>query len=94
MSTVAQDRKQINVRVPTQVADLLTEKVASEKRAGRKVTKDQLVADAITAAYGHSIYDDDGWLPVFEGKWIAPIDGHSNSEMLDYLDRTEAEGLA
>jgi len=49
----------LTVRVPTRVANLLTERVASERRLGHKVTKSQLVTQAIIAWCGNHSHDTD-----------------------------------
>ena len=89
MPTLAADKKQLNVRVDRHAAELLDAQIARAKRAGRRVSKEKLVSDAIVAAYGGE--PEHGWLPVFESRWVAPAEtATSNAAMLDWLERTEA----
>ena len=89
MTATVVPRTQISVRVDQHVVDLLNAKIAQEKRNGRRVTKEKLVTDAITAAYDQP---EHGWLPVSKSEWIAPVDLCSNAALLDFLDETETEG--
>jgi len=89
MPTLAPDKTQLNVRVDRRAAELLDARVAQAKRAGRRISKEKLVSDAIIAAYGEA---EHGWLPVFECRWVAPPEAAtSNSVLLDWLEQTEAD---
>jgi hypothetical protein len=88
MPTQAEDKEQLNARVDRSVMRLLDRQLARERRAGRKVTKERLVADAIVAAYQEPT--DADWLPVHRGVFTAELDPGSNSALLDFADQAEA----
>jgi hypothetical protein len=91
MPTQTKPRTQLSVRVDQRVIDMLNDRIAREKRSGRRVTKEQLVSDAITGTYGDAEAEH-GWLPTLDSKFIGPPEIlESNSAMLDFLDKTEAE---
>ena len=91
MSTLTSEKRQLNVRVDRRAAELLEARVAQAKRAGRRVTKEKLVSDAIVAAYDQE-HDDLIWLPVCHGTWNAPPEAAtSNAALWDWIEQVEAE---
>ncbi|MCL2317107.1 MAG: hypothetical protein FWC46_08510 [Actinomycetia bacterium] len=90
MTTLSHDKVQLNVRVEPRVVGLLDARIAQARRSGRRVTKEQLVSDAITTAYEQE--PKHGWLPVVHGgTWNAPPETlTSNAALLDWLDEQEA----
>ena len=86
MSVMTEEKRMLNVRVDEQVMRRLDDQLAQARRAGRKMTKERLVADAIMLAYpGREVA-----LPVHEAVWAADIDPRSNTALLDLLDDIEA----
>ena len=86
MSVPTAEKRMLNVRVDEQVMRRLDEELAQARRAGRKVTKERLVADAIMLAYP----DGADSLPVHQAVWKATTDPRSNTALLDLLDDLEA----
>jgi len=85
MVPVTTRKRMLNVRVDEQVMERLDEEIAQARRAGRKVTKERLVADAITRVYPGR----DTSLPVHQAEWVAPVDPRSTRALLDFLDDSE-----
>ena len=84
MSTPVRDKVQISVRLDRRVAELLDARVAQARRGGHRIAKEQLVSDAITAAYGDQRRR--GWLPAHQGSWNPHVDPASTTALLDWLD--------
>ena len=87
MAAVASPKVQLSVRVDQRVMSLLDAQVVNARRRGRRVTKEELVSDAILSAYPGSGETD--WLPVHTADWTAQIDPRSNTALLDFLDSSE-----
>jgi hypothetical protein len=81
---------QLSLRVDQQVARLLDAKVVQARRAGRRVTKERLVSDAVLAAYPDPAGAGDDWLPVHRGEFTAEVDPRSTTALLDLVDGAEA----
>lgn len=80
-------KRMLNVRVDEQVMTRLDEELTQARRTGKKVTKERLVVDAIMRVYPPV---DEG-LPVHQAAWMAQIDPHSTTALLDFLDSAEEE---
>ncbi|MDR0416807.1 MAG: hypothetical protein LBH76_05745 [Propionibacteriaceae bacterium] len=88
MPSPSLDKVQLSVRVDEQVARRLDAKVAQARQAGRRVTKERLVSDAIMAAYPDNA--GDSWLPVHQAAFAVDVDPRSTTALLDLLDDLEA----
>jgi hypothetical protein len=72
--------------VDPRVVKTLDAKVAEARRAGKRVTKERLVSDAVLTTYSDSATR----LPEFSCEWVTDIDPYSNTALLDFLDGHEA----
>ena len=88
MTTLAPDRTQISVRVERRAVDLLDDRIIQARRAGQKVTKEQLVSEAIIATYGNR--PRRGWLPEHPSVLLVRADPRSSTALLDLQDEAES----
>ncbi|MCL2464368.1 MAG: hypothetical protein FWF28_04780 [Micrococcales bacterium] len=87
MSAQSEEKVQISVRLERSVAQRLDRQIAQARRAGRRVTKEKLVADAIVLAFPEP---ESARLPVHRASWLATTDPRSTTALLDLLDEVEA----
>ena len=83
-------KTQLNVRINPLVEQRLDDQIALAKRAGRRVTKEALVENAITATYPEQRAIR---LPVHHATLMHGAGTMSNAELLDLADRLEADEI-
>jgi len=88
MLTQTGAKAQLNVRIDPRVGQCLDDQIALARQAGRRVTKDALVAHAITATYPEQHIIN---LPVHHAAILHGAGTMSNAQLFDLADELEMD---